>query len=55
MSLVTPLGELSPFAEQPRRSGLTIRVSSGEGEGRTRLSAFDACRPPGWVTSTCCG
>lgn len=29
-------------AQLPTRNGLTIRVSSGEGMGRTRLSAFDA-------------
>lgn len=41
MSLLTPV-EAAPVLKHPPAAGLTIRISSGVGTGRTRLSAFDA-------------
>jgi len=41
MSLLTPLDEARSNG-RPRADGLTIRISSGTGVGRTRLSAFDS-------------
>jgi arginine decarboxylase len=41
MSLLSPVDE-ARGGQVPPRERLTIRVSAGVGEGRTRLSAFDA-------------
>ena len=41
MSLLTPLDEERANG-RPQGEGLTIRISSGTGVGRTRLSAFDS-------------